>query len=415
MTKIIVVGDVHGDLNQLMYPLVEFLRNEDKYRKLIFLGDYIDRGESNLYIYGIIKFMMSLNRYTNKIVFLRGNHECYRETVLDWFGEDNKKRFNSTFVFDSINKEVFDIVHYDQDLKIVFSHSPLSRPLEQVLAMNTMKTNIQKCIENTFTDDKESTKMEYRNIHGHTHQMSMKSRIDGFVKGENKMISIDGDASYGITLVNNIANLYVQKKKLISRVRYLILDDDKCDVIEHEIMFNDYERNYNVFKFDMLKEQLKKCNNYMMNQIVGFKFSDMLSIWVKEFRKVFRTEPNKNNIRELIKKGFENKSKGSGVVIYFNDTPADVFNSFGLFKDEEYNEMGKLFMMIIDKLDLYKPNYLVGLSGGKNESFQVGNESRFKLVLLIVMMIVVVVLVASCVIVMMRRKKQMNVDGESVR
>ena len=28
MSKIIVVGDVHGDLNQLLYPLIEFFRAE---------------------------------------------------------------------------------------------------------------------------------------------------------------------------------------------------------------------------------------------------------------------------------------------------------------------------------------------------------------------------------------------------
>ena len=81
----IVVGDVHGDLNQLMFPLLQFLKNTDKYKKLIFLGDYIDRGESNLYVYGVIKFIMSLDEYKNRIFFLRGNHECYATAVYDMF------------------------------------------------------------------------------------------------------------------------------------------------------------------------------------------------------------------------------------------------------------------------------------------------------------------------------------------
>ena len=70
----IVVGDIHGDLNQFIYPLLEFQRNRTKYKKLIYLGDYIDRGTSNVYIYELIKYFQNNDK---DIVFLRGNHEFY--------------------------------------------------------------------------------------------------------------------------------------------------------------------------------------------------------------------------------------------------------------------------------------------------------------------------------------------------
>ena len=72
--KVIVVGDIHGDLNQLLYPLIYFLKNFDTVKYIIFLGDYIDRGESNAYIYAIVKMLLNSPVFKNKVILLRGNH-----------------------------------------------------------------------------------------------------------------------------------------------------------------------------------------------------------------------------------------------------------------------------------------------------------------------------------------------------
>ena len=362
--KVIVVGDVHGDLNQLMIPLIRFLKSPDKYRKLVFLGDYIDRGESNAYIYIIITFIRSLAKYSNQIVFLRGNHECYPTAIRDYYNDNWKtnnwdKRFIESFVYNSIHDVEFDIVNYDQELNVVFSHSPLSRPLVEVLKMNETKTDDNANVDNTFTDDSENAKMEYKNIHGHIHRMSSDSVVDKFANNERKMISVDGDASYGITLVQNFMS--TSRKALVSHVQYLVIHDkNDYDIVKEDIAFFDYEHNYNLFKFEQLKRVLSSTNSYVANQIDKLKFAPVIDMFTESFVKAFNTKPKTENIISLIRKGYDqNIHQRTGSYIYFHDVPIDVYNSFGLFVDESYNEIGKLFWCRVLGLDnVWKRNYI---------------------------------------------------------
>jgi len=384
---LIVVGDIHGDLNQLIYPLIEFLKHEEKYKKLIYLGDYIDRGESNLYIYGIIKFIISLPRYQDKIIFLRGNHECYETAIRDYYNNNANtsswdKKFNTTFVYNSIHNVDFDIIHYDTDLNILFSHSPLSRPLAEVMAMNINKHNDEENVKNTFTDDKENSKMEYKNIHGHIHRMSTNNAFNSFFNGESKMVSIDGDASYGVQLVINFQVDKPNKKKLVSNVKYLIISGDGkyYKLVNHEIEFYNRSMNYNLLKFEQLKSVLKTANEYIANKISGFKFSDLLSVFVKEFTRHFHTKPTKNNVIDLINKNYKSCiANKEGVFVYFNDVPVDVYNAFGLYLDEPINEIGKLFFDKTLKLtDEWINNYKVGYKRLPPQSLIMNNSNEVK-------------------------------------
>ena len=64
------IGDIHGCIYTLNNMLVKL---ESKWDKLIFLGDYIDRG---LYSKDVINIIMDLQLiYGNNIVVLKGNHE----------------------------------------------------------------------------------------------------------------------------------------------------------------------------------------------------------------------------------------------------------------------------------------------------------------------------------------------------
>jgi protein phosphatase len=75
--KIIVIGDLHGDLNSLLLILkqTKFLikaKNNEKI-KLIFLGDYGDRGINSPEIYFIILKLKQI--FPKQIILMRGNHE----------------------------------------------------------------------------------------------------------------------------------------------------------------------------------------------------------------------------------------------------------------------------------------------------------------------------------------------------
>lgn len=75
--NLVVIGDVHGDLTSLIQILKEvefrvFLSNP--HNKMIFLGDYIDRGSDSA---GILQTICHLKRkYPNSVVLMSGNHEA---------------------------------------------------------------------------------------------------------------------------------------------------------------------------------------------------------------------------------------------------------------------------------------------------------------------------------------------------
>ena len=65
------IGDIHGCLDKVLH-LLEVLRYDPTADRLIFLGDYIDRGPDSK---GVLELMLSLQRENPANVFLMGNHE----------------------------------------------------------------------------------------------------------------------------------------------------------------------------------------------------------------------------------------------------------------------------------------------------------------------------------------------------
>jgi serine/threonine protein phosphatase 1 len=78
MNRTFAIGDIHGCLDKLL-DLIELIDPDPKDR-LIFLGDYIDRGESAS---EVIDFLIDLARRV-PCVFLRGNHEDMFFTFLEF-------------------------------------------------------------------------------------------------------------------------------------------------------------------------------------------------------------------------------------------------------------------------------------------------------------------------------------------
>lgn len=71
--RIIAIGDIHGCLNSLK-RLIDELKIDNKTDRLVFIGDYIDRGK---YSFEVIQYLLELRRYMgfNNCILLRGNHE----------------------------------------------------------------------------------------------------------------------------------------------------------------------------------------------------------------------------------------------------------------------------------------------------------------------------------------------------
>ena len=99
----IIVGDIHGQF----YDLVWMLRKtKDKLGdgcKLLFLGDYVDRG---LYGVEVMAFLFALKlQHPNDVFLLRGNHETqemttfynFRDQCLRGYDLEVYERFSDTF------------------------------------------------------------------------------------------------------------------------------------------------------------------------------------------------------------------------------------------------------------------------------------------------------------------------------
>jgi serine/threonine protein phosphatase 1 len=65
------IGDIHGCYNKIM-RLLESVRYDPAADRLIFLGDYIDRGPDSM---GVVDLMRRLQHENPTNIFLMGNHE----------------------------------------------------------------------------------------------------------------------------------------------------------------------------------------------------------------------------------------------------------------------------------------------------------------------------------------------------
>ncbi len=77
-----IIGDIHGYFHKFINLFQKIKVHLKKDDTLVFLGDYIDRGE---YSYEVIDFLLSVQRSYNA-VFLKGNHEAM---LLDYLNPEN--------------------------------------------------------------------------------------------------------------------------------------------------------------------------------------------------------------------------------------------------------------------------------------------------------------------------------------
>jgi serine/threonine protein phosphatase 1 len=71
MNKIFAIGDIHGCYSQLR-RLIKNLDINQQYDTLVFIGDYIDRGDSSK---EVVDYIIKLKSEFQNVVCLLGNHE----------------------------------------------------------------------------------------------------------------------------------------------------------------------------------------------------------------------------------------------------------------------------------------------------------------------------------------------------
>jgi serine/threonine protein phosphatase 1 len=79
MNRIFAIGDIHGCLEKLE-TLMQRINIDWETDRLLFIGDYIDRGPSS---YGVVDYLVHLRQQHPEIIFLKGNHESMLENYLN--------------------------------------------------------------------------------------------------------------------------------------------------------------------------------------------------------------------------------------------------------------------------------------------------------------------------------------------
>lgn len=102
-----VIGDIHGELTKLK-SLIKNIKKIDKNCELIFIGDYINKGENSK---ETLEYLITLNNIT----FLMGNHEYYiiefikrgkfKDKIIKYSKDTTFKDFNITF--ENIKEQVY--------------------------------------------------------------------------------------------------------------------------------------------------------------------------------------------------------------------------------------------------------------------------------------------------------------------
>lgn len=223
MFKIYVVPDIHGDINSFLLPLQEFIKNFKKEHYLIYLGDYIDRGEFGLTILRMIKYIKdSDNKYKNNIIFLLGNHDAFAQYTtieqdrthtadivqilyeMNGIYEPEDKTISSKY-FDILVKIPF------KDSFITFSHDDLyikHSPIE----INNINDILFKynSLDNDFNT---LTEYDYYgrglSIHAHTHGGNIRKiirQLHRFYISDEINQSIDLDINQSYWYNNNSTN-----------------------------------------------------------------------------------------------------------------------------------------------------------------------------------------------------------------
>jgi protein phosphatase len=94
-----VIGDIHGNIFDLLRILI--LAHPPPRSRLLFLGDYVDRGEYSIEV--ITLLFAFLVKYPGSLVMLRGNHEF--ESLNKNYGlhSDISAQYSSDLLFNLIN------------------------------------------------------------------------------------------------------------------------------------------------------------------------------------------------------------------------------------------------------------------------------------------------------------------------
>lgn len=144
--NVVVAGDIHGDFNTLK-KIKKFCNSSNK---IIFLGDYVDRGENNIEVVECMKDL--INSYPENVIPLKGNHEDYTEggrpkalpnTLMTDVGMERWPSYFYDFKEDFLDKLYLSAIIPD---KILFVHGGISEKIKNVESLRYPDSSIEEDI-----------------------------------------------------------------------------------------------------------------------------------------------------------------------------------------------------------------------------------------------------------------------------
>jgi serine/threonine protein phosphatase 1 len=195
--RLFAIGDIHGCIDQLV-KLVESTINVCMDDRIIFLGDYIDRGENSR---EVIEYILNLKKNGLNVITLIGNHESMLLDAL----RDESRQYNWLFNGGSYTLDSFGIaslseldgeyVEFFQSLQYFFSfgnfifvhagfNNSIPYPFEDTNAMIWTRNEL-------YTNPAFNDKVI---VHGHTPVALEVCRQ--MAKQESKVINIDTGCVY---------------------------------------------------------------------------------------------------------------------------------------------------------------------------------------------------------------------------
>jgi serine/threonine protein phosphatase 1 len=196
MSKIYCVGDIHGcsaTLEDLLLKKISLQKSD----KLIFIGDYIDRGKDSK---GVIDIILNLFIKKFDVTCLLGNHE---EMFIDSFADDDIYEHWVTKCGGNFTLNSFNITTYDElDEKYLYFFKTLLHYHTLYGKYIFVHAGLNFSRHNLFEDKysllwKRDTTIDYEKlgdrtiIHGHTPQPFEETQSQLNHIHQNKIVNVD--------------------------------------------------------------------------------------------------------------------------------------------------------------------------------------------------------------------------------
>jgi serine/threonine protein phosphatase 1 len=216
MNRIFAIGDIHGCYDQLR-ELIESKIKATPGDKLLFLGDYIDRGKN---VKEVIDYVISLKNKNFNIVTLIGNHESMLVDALEtgdttlwsWNGGYETLRSFGTDIVNDLDKKYIkffnDLDWYHEVGENLFVHAgfndTLADPFTDRMSMIWVR---RETYRNPLLVDRTI-------IHGHT-PITFEECKRNILNG-NRVINIDTGCVYTEPGMGKLTAIELNTKELIS-------------------------------------------------------------------------------------------------------------------------------------------------------------------------------------------------------